>query len=105
MVFSGYILTHCCLNHILSLILDCFGQPPINLRPYSSDLKEAKEFLSEASRLDIDDAKLDLIHEKMDAVDKKIASLNKWGQNGVKSTIDPCKIKSLYVIACHVRLE
>ena len=44
-------------------------------KPTLSDLKEAKGFLSEASRLDIDDAKLDLIHKKMDAVDKKIASL------------------------------
>jgi hypothetical protein len=40
-----------------------------------SDLKEAKGFLSEASRLDLNGAKLDLIHEKMDDVDKKIASL------------------------------
>ena len=40
-----------------------------------ADLKEAKGFLTEASRLDIDDMKLNLIHQKMDAVDKKIASL------------------------------
>jgi len=40
-----------------------------------SDLKEAKGFLSEASRLDIDDMQLDLIHQKMDAVDKHIAAL------------------------------
>jgi colicin import membrane protein len=53
-------------------------------KPTLSDLKEAKGFLSEASRLDIDDAKLDLIHEKMDAVDKKIASL-KAEQKGVTS--------------------
>ena len=53
-------------------------------KPTLSDLKEAKGFLSEASRLDIDDAKLDLIHEKIDAVDKKIASL-KAEQKGVTS--------------------
>ena len=40
-----------------------------------SDLKEAKAFLSEASRLDIDDMQLGLIHQKMDAVDKQIAAL------------------------------
>ena len=40
-----------------------------------ADLKEAKGFLTEASRLDIDDMKLNLIHQKIDAVDKKIASL------------------------------
>ena len=44
-------------------------------KPTLSDLKEAKGFLSEASRLDLNGAKLDLIHEKMDDVDKKIASL------------------------------
>jgi colicin import membrane protein len=40
-----------------------------------ADLKEAKAFLSEASRLDIDDMQLALIHKKMDAVDKQIAAL------------------------------
>ncbi len=40
-----------------------------------SDLKEAKAFLSEASRLDIDDMQLGLVHKKMEAVDKKIAAL------------------------------
>ena len=40
-----------------------------------ADLKEAKGFLSEASRLDIDDMKLNLIHQKIDVVDKKSASL------------------------------
>ncbi|MEJ2656099.1 MAG: hypothetical protein P8012_02755 [Desulfobacterales bacterium] len=40
-----------------------------------ADLKEAKAFLAEASRLDIDNMQLNLIHQKMDAVDKKVASL------------------------------
>jgi len=40
-----------------------------------SDLKEAKAFLSEASRLDIDDMQLGLVHKKMEAVDKQIAAL------------------------------
>ena len=40
-----------------------------------SDLKEAKAFLSEASRLDIDDLQLGLVHKKMEAVDKQIAAL------------------------------
>ena len=53
-------------------------------KPTLSDLKEAKGFLTEASRLDLNGAKLDLINEKMDDVDKKIASL-KAEQKGVKS--------------------
>ena len=40
-----------------------------------SDLKEAKAFLYEASRLDIDDMQLGLVHKKMEAVDKQIAAL------------------------------
>ena len=40
-----------------------------------ADLKEAKGYLSEASRLDIDDMQLDLVDQKMGAVDKKIADL------------------------------
>jgi len=36
-----------------------------------ADLKEAKGYLSEASRLDIDDMQLDLVDQKMGAVDKK----------------------------------
>ena len=49
-----------------------------------ADLKEAKAFLSEASRLDIDDMQIDLINQKTDAVDKKIADL-KAEQEKVKS--------------------
>jgi colicin import membrane protein len=40
-----------------------------------SDLNDAKEFLTEASRLDIDKLKLNLVHQKIDVVDKKIATL------------------------------
>jgi colicin import membrane protein len=40
-----------------------------------SDLKEAKAFLYEASRLDIDDMQLGLVHKKMEAADKQIAAL------------------------------
>jgi colicin import membrane protein len=40
-----------------------------------ADLKEAKGFLTEASRLDIDSMKMNLVHQKIDAVDKEIASL------------------------------
>jgi cell division septation protein DedD len=40
-----------------------------------ADLKEAKGFLTEASRLDIDKMKMNLVHQKIDAVDKEIASL------------------------------
>jgi len=49
-----------------------------------ADLKEAKGYLSEASRLDIDDMQLGLVHQKLDAVDKKIEAL-KAKQNKVKS--------------------
>jgi hypothetical protein len=49
-----------------------------------ADLKEAKGYLSEASRLDIDDMQIDLVDQKMDAVDKKIDAL-KAKQKKVKS--------------------
>jgi len=64
-------------------------------KPTLSDLKEAKGFLSEASRLDLNGAKLDLIHEKMDDVDKKIASL-KAEQKAATSPapVPPAKTKS-----------
>ena len=40
-----------------------------------ADLNDAKEFLTEASRLDIDKLKLNLVHQKIDAVNQKIATL------------------------------
>jgi colicin import membrane protein len=49
-----------------------------------ADLKEAKGYLSEASRLDIDDMQIDLVDQKMNAVDKKIDAL-KAKQKKVKS--------------------
>jgi colicin import membrane protein len=60
-----------------------------------ADLKEAKGFLTEASRLDIDDMKLNLIHQKIDAVDKKIASL-KAEQKAAASppAVPPAKTES-----------
>jgi colicin import membrane protein len=65
-------------------------------KPTLSDLKEAKGFLTEASRLDLNGAKLDLIHEKMDDVDKKIASL-KAEQKAATSPapVPPAKTQSL----------
>ena len=50
-----------------------------------SDLKEAKAFLSEASRLDIDDMQLGLVHKKMEAVDKQIAVLKAETDSGKNS--------------------
>jgi chemotaxis protein histidine kinase CheA len=60
-----------------------------------SDLKEAKGFLSEASRLDIDDMQLGLIRQKMDVVDKRIATL-KAEQKGATPPVPvtPAKTKS-----------
>ena len=60
-----------------------------------SDLKEAKGYLSEASRLDVDDLNLDLIHQKIDVVDKHITTL-KAEQKEVKSPapVPPAKTKS-----------
>jgi len=54
-----------------------------------ADLKEAKAFLSEASRLDIDDMQLGLIHQKMGAVDKKIASLKAEQEAATSSAAVP----------------
>jgi hypothetical protein len=60
-----------------------------------SDLKEAKGYLSEASRLDIDDIQLDLIHQKIAVVDKHIAAL-KAKKTATKSPapVPPAKTKS-----------
>ena len=58
-----------------------------------SDLKEAKAYLSEASRLDIDGMQLDLVQQKMDVVDESIADL-KAEQKGVKPSAPAPQAKS-----------
>jgi len=59
-----------------------------------ADLKEAKGFLTEASRLDIDKMKMNLVHQKIDAVDKDIASLQAEQKAAASPPAAPAKTEA-----------
>jgi len=77
------------LNHIKLMIL-LYKADVAASKATLSDLKEAKQYLSEAERLDIDDMQIDLIHQKIDAVDEHIESL-KAEKTEAKSPAKPAE--------------